>query len=115
MPLLVTKAWQMLDAGLGSIALRDQGSCLGSLAYARWASAFLAISIAIATIALPLRASAQVAGSVGASAAANEAQPAAPAAEKPTALDHWWFGGYYRYNWVPAYLTSAFFSRAPGI
>ncbi len=46
----------------------------------------------------------------------TDATAAPPAvAPAPSALDHWWFGGYYRHQWIPSYMTSAFFARAPSI
>lgn len=30
-------------------------------------------------------------------------------------LKHWWFGGYYRHNWVPPFVLKAFADRAPRV
>lgn len=35
--------------------------------------------------------------------------------EPDNALKHWWFGGYYRHLWVPAFVTEAFLARAPDV
>jgi outer membrane protein OmpA-like peptidoglycan-associated protein len=70
---------------------------------------------------VPGRAHAQASVAVAASAeapptATAAATSAAPAeSQQPTAVDHWWFGGYYRHQWIPSYMTSAFFARAPSV